>query len=179
MNGDEVAEQRREATGWLAIAREDVRVVRACLALDPPAFGMAAYHCQQAAEKLTKGLLAAAGVAFRKTHDLDELADLAAAYYPPARQVLDAIPTSHRVGFRVSLSDHGGQCRASPRRCRFAPRYRHPRRPRRSAANRYGWRAPGARPKYRAWRWLGYARDPTPRGNPGRDVVGYSRRIDT
>jgi HEPN domain-containing protein len=91
MNGDETAEQRREAAGWLAIAREDVRVARACLALDPPAFGMAAYHCQQAAEKLTKGLLAAAGVPFRKTHDLNELADLAAAHYPAARQVLDVI----------------------------------------------------------------------------------------
>ena len=91
MNGDEAAEQRREAAGWLAIAREDVRVARACLALDPPAFGMAAYHCQQAAEKLTKGLLAAAGVAFRKTHDLNELADLAAAHYPAAQQLLEVI----------------------------------------------------------------------------------------
>jgi HEPN domain-containing protein len=97
MNGDEPAEQRREAAGWLAIAREDVRVVR--LGLDPPAFGMAAYHCQQAAEKLTKGLLAAAGVAFRKTHDLNELADLAAAHYPAARQVLDVIQPFTVWGF--------------------------------------------------------------------------------
>jgi HEPN domain-containing protein len=91
MNGDETAEQRHEAAGWLAIAREDVRVAGACLALHPPAFGMAAYHCQQAAEKLTKGLLVAAGVAFRKTHDLNELAELAAVHYPTARQVLDVI----------------------------------------------------------------------------------------
>jgi HEPN domain-containing protein len=108
MNGDETAEQRREAAGWLAIAREDVRVARACLALDPPAFGMAAYHCQQAAEKLTKGLLAAAGVAVRKTHDLNALADLAAAHYPGARHVLDVI-RSFTAGFRLSLSDHRGQ----------------------------------------------------------------------
>jgi HEPN domain-containing protein len=91
MNGDDAAERRREAAGWLAIAREDVRVARACLALDPPARGMAAYHCQQAAEKLVKGLLAAAGVAFRRTHDLDELADLAAQHHSGARDLLNAV----------------------------------------------------------------------------------------
>jgi hypothetical protein len=47
MNCDEASERWREATGWLAIAREDVRVARACLTLDPPARSAAAYHCQQ------------------------------------------------------------------------------------------------------------------------------------
>jgi hypothetical protein len=51
MNGDDVFERRREAASWLAIAREDVRVAQACLSLDPPAVGVAAYHCQKAAEK--------------------------------------------------------------------------------------------------------------------------------
>jgi HEPN domain-containing protein len=59
MNGDEDSERRHEAAGWLVIAREDVRVAQACLMLDPPALGVAAYHCQQAAEKLAKGLLVA------------------------------------------------------------------------------------------------------------------------
>jgi len=91
MNGDEVSERRREAAGWLAIAREDVRVARACLSLDPPAQGVAAYHCQQAAEKLVKGLLVAASVPFRKTHDMDELADLAISSYPECLDMLDAV----------------------------------------------------------------------------------------
>jgi HEPN domain-containing protein len=92
MNGDDDAEERaREAAGWLAIAREDLRVAGACLALDPPARGMAAYHCQQAAEKSVKGLLAAAGMAFRKTHDLDELADLVPTPDPAVRQLLDTV----------------------------------------------------------------------------------------
>jgi HEPN domain-containing protein len=91
MNGAEAIERRREAAGWLQIAREDVRVAHACLALDPPARGVAAYHCQQAAEKLVKGLLVAASVPFRKTHDIDELADLAASHYSECRDVLDAI----------------------------------------------------------------------------------------
>jgi hypothetical protein len=54
MNDHDVSERRREAAGWLAIAREDVRVAQACLLLAPPALGVAAYHCQQAAEKLVK-----------------------------------------------------------------------------------------------------------------------------
>jgi HEPN domain-containing protein len=91
MSGDEATERNREAAGWLAIAREDVRVVQACLALDPPARGVAAYHCQQAAEKLVKGLLVAAAVPFRKTHDMDELADQAASRYPDCPDLLDAV----------------------------------------------------------------------------------------
>jgi HEPN domain-containing protein len=91
MSGDDAAERNREAAGWLAIAREDVRVAQACLTLDPPARGVAAYHCQQAAEKLVKGLLVAAAVPFRKTHDMDELADQAASRYPDCQDLLDAL----------------------------------------------------------------------------------------
>jgi HEPN domain-containing protein len=91
MSADDTAERNREAAGWLAIAREDIRVARACLALDPPARGVAAYHCQQAAEKLVKGLLVAAAVPFRKTHDMDELADQAASHYPNCPDLLDAV----------------------------------------------------------------------------------------
>ncbi len=59
MNGDEAGERRREAASWLAIAREDVRVARACQALDllaraierdphyGPALALAA-NCRQA-----------------------------------------------------------------------------------------------------------------------------------
>jgi hypothetical protein len=57
----------------------------------PPALGVAAYHCQQAAEKLAKGLLVAAAVPFRKTHDIDELADLAASNYPECRELPNTI----------------------------------------------------------------------------------------
>lgn len=78
-----------EARRWWAVATEDVRVARACLAMDPPSLGNAAYHCQQAAEKTMKGLLVAAGVSFRKIHDLDELANVAAPLYPTLAADLD------------------------------------------------------------------------------------------
>jgi HEPN domain-containing protein len=60
---------------------------------------MAAYHCQQAAEKLVKGLLVAASTPFRKTHDMDELADLAASSYPEWRDLLDGVRTLTVWGF--------------------------------------------------------------------------------
>ena len=99
MNGDEASERRREAARWLAVAREDVRVARACLSLDPPAEGVSAYHCQQAAEKLIKGLLVVASTPFRKTHDMDELTDLANLSYPECRDLLDAVRALTVWGF--------------------------------------------------------------------------------
>lgn len=75
-------ERRREASRWLTIALEDRRVASACIALEMPSFTVAAYLCQQATEKLLKGLLIAAGVPFRKTHDMDELGDLVVIRYP-------------------------------------------------------------------------------------------------
>lgn len=69
---------------------EDRRVAMACLALDPPSLGNAAYHCQQAAEKVLKGLLVEAEIGFRRVHDLDELADAATRCFPDFAADLDA-----------------------------------------------------------------------------------------
>jgi uncharacterized protein len=67
---------------WLAVAQEDQRVAAACLAMDPPMRGVAAFHCQQAVEKLLKGFLTLAGTRGRKTHSLGELGALAQADFP-------------------------------------------------------------------------------------------------
>lgn len=90
MNAAERAAAIIEARRWWRVAAEDLRVVRACLSLDPPSMGNAAYHSQQAAEKLLKGLLTAAGVSFRKVHDLDELADAASPLHPALSATIDA-----------------------------------------------------------------------------------------
>jgi len=89
MSATDRATVLEEARRWWGVAAEDLRVARACLAIDPPSLGNAAYHCQQAAEKTMKGLLVAAGVGFRKIHDLDELADVAAPLYPALALDLD------------------------------------------------------------------------------------------
>jgi HEPN domain-containing protein len=58
---------------WIRSAELDRRAMAACLALDPPVPEVAAFHCQQAAEKLLKGFLVLAQRRFRRTHDLEEL----------------------------------------------------------------------------------------------------------
>jgi HEPN domain-containing protein len=74
--------------GWLQHATEDARIARGCLQLDPPSLGGAAYHCQQAAEKLLKGFLVRAGIDFRKTHDLDTLGLAVLAHFPSVAALL-------------------------------------------------------------------------------------------
>ena len=78
----------RRVEGWIRHAADDARIARGCFALDPPAFGGAAYHCQQAAEKLLKGLLVLSGVDFRKTHDLDALSHAVLPHFPTLRPLL-------------------------------------------------------------------------------------------
>ena len=53
---------------WLAVAEEDRRVAAGCMAMHPPSCASAAFHCQQAVEKLLKGLLTLAGKRSGKTH---------------------------------------------------------------------------------------------------------------
>jgi len=67
-------ERRQEVQAWLRKADDDLRSAQVDLAADPPLIEDALFHCQQAAEKAMKGFLTAHDTAFRKTHDLDELA---------------------------------------------------------------------------------------------------------
>jgi HEPN domain-containing protein len=71
-----------EARRWLAKAIEDSRSAEALLGIEPPLLDPAAYHCQQAAEKMLKALLAAAGAAIPKVHDLQRLAALVLPHHP-------------------------------------------------------------------------------------------------
>ena len=74
--------QREEARAWIAAADEDAGSARVLIAAVPPRLTTAAYLCQQAAEKLMKGLLTVAAVPFRKTHNLGELAGQVADAFP-------------------------------------------------------------------------------------------------
>jgi len=85
------AELRAEAERWLAIARDDLEVSLAARSLPQPRAGIAAYHLQQAAEKVFKAMLVLSGQRLRRTHDLDELAEELAPLYPGWRERLDAL----------------------------------------------------------------------------------------
>jgi HEPN domain-containing protein len=66
-------ERVADTRSWLVKAQDDLRAIDALLAADEPLPGVAAYHAQQAAEKSLKAFLYWNDVAFRKTHELDEL----------------------------------------------------------------------------------------------------------
>jgi HEPN domain-containing protein len=94
MNGDESAttpESRREARRWLLIVEEDLDVANAAVQLPRPRHGAAAYHLQQAAEKLIKSLLILNGVPFRRVHDLDELVTRLLPICPQFAETLESL----------------------------------------------------------------------------------------
>jgi HEPN domain-containing protein len=74
--------QWKEAARWLARADEDAVVAELAPARDPPLINPAAFHCQQAAEKMLKALLVAAGAVPPRSHDMEVLIEAASVRYP-------------------------------------------------------------------------------------------------
>ena len=67
---------------WLTRASHDLRSSRALAALDDPLLDTAIYHSQQAAEKAIKAWLQYNDDPFPKTHDIEDLVDLASGVNP-------------------------------------------------------------------------------------------------
>lgn len=59
-----------------------MRAAEGLLALAPPSVDLAAFHCQQAVEKMLKGLLVATRRKAMKTHNLDMLATAVVRAFP-------------------------------------------------------------------------------------------------
>lgn len=85
----QVLAQWEEAGRWFAKADEDIRGAALMLAADPPLIDPAAYHCQQAAEKIMKGLLVAVAIKVPRTHDLEILAGMVAPLFPALASRID------------------------------------------------------------------------------------------
>ena len=64
---------------WMSRADRDLRSARVLSALADPLLDIAIYHCQQAAEKSVKAWLQANETVIPKTHDIEDLVELAAA----------------------------------------------------------------------------------------------------
>jgi uncharacterized protein len=94
---------------WLAIAEMDKRGAEVLLAADPPALGLAAFHCQQAAEKLLKGFLTLVGKRGRKTHSLAQLGTAAVASFPEIAELTTAAKgwSDWAVDFRYPSREGG------------------------------------------------------------------------
>ena len=91
MTGPDPSRRWQRVEAWMRHAAEDARIAHACLHIVPPSRGGAAFHCQQAAEKLLKGFMVQAGVDFRKTHDLDTLSQSVLPHAPSIEPLLNPI----------------------------------------------------------------------------------------
>ena len=88
MSAPDPAELWREVLAWIRVAGNDLRIAELCLNAEPPASEGAAFHCQQAAEKLLKGFLVRACTDFGKTHDLHYLGTVVARLFPQVRSLV-------------------------------------------------------------------------------------------
>jgi HEPN domain-containing protein len=107
MPGADPARQAREARRWVARADVDATAAERLLTGTPPLPSVAAFHCQQAAEKLLKAALVRAGVRPRKTHDLTSLADEAVRLLPTLATLADPLRprTLWSFAFRYPLDE--------------------------------------------------------------------------
>ncbi len=62
-----------DTRAWLQRAANDLRAADLDLAATPPLIEDALFHCQQATEKALKAFLTYHDIAFRKTHNLEEI----------------------------------------------------------------------------------------------------------
>ena len=76
-----MTEEDKLVAQWLARAADDLEAAERALAKDPLCW-VAAFHAQQAAEKLLKALLTRRRVEYEKSHNIDYLLDLCATVEP-------------------------------------------------------------------------------------------------
>jgi HEPN domain-containing protein len=86
--------QHEQAILLLDKARQDEALVEEVLASSNVSDEIIGFHCQQAAEKILKALLAERGIRFHRTHNLRQLMDTvqdAGLPIPPGLQDLDTL----------------------------------------------------------------------------------------
>lgn len=94
------------AAAWLAVVDDDLRQVVNNLHGPLPSLAGAAYHCQQAAEKLVKAALVETRTVFPKTHDIGALVGLLPDSHPLKNQLADLSKlTPYGVAYRYPAED--------------------------------------------------------------------------
>jgi HEPN domain-containing protein len=88
MSAPDPPELWQEVLAWLRKANTDHRAAEACLELVPPLRDAAAFHCQQAAEKLLKGFLVLGSTDFSKTHNLKYLGGIVIRLFPSVESLV-------------------------------------------------------------------------------------------
>jgi HEPN domain-containing protein len=98
---------RHSANSWIAKADEDIDTVDLCLSAGGRLANVAAFHTQQAAEKLLKALIAIAGIEPPRVHDLAELTDLAGEAKSDVRTLAENIETITSWAVLTHYPSHG------------------------------------------------------------------------
>ncbi len=98
---------RHSAAAWIAKADEDIDAANLCLGTGDRMVNVAAFHTQQAAEKLLKALIAMAGIEPPRVHDLAELNDLVAGVAPDAGKLSESIETITSWAILTRYPTHG------------------------------------------------------------------------
>jgi HEPN domain-containing protein len=95
-----------EITPWLRILDRDLKAARNCLFGPEPTEEAAAYHCQQAAEKLVKAVLVSLGTDAPFSHDIRVLVGRLPPDYP-SRDLFEALDrfTPYATAFRYPMDD--------------------------------------------------------------------------
>lgn len=91
-----------EVREWLRKADHDARGARRLLGDDAPITDAAAFHCQQAVEKLLKAYMVFRRESFPKIHDLEALMDRCSSLDPAFEPLRDRVEplTAYAVRFR-------------------------------------------------------------------------------
>jgi len=98
---------RHSANSWIAKADEDIDTVDLCPSAGGRLANVAAFHTQQAAEKLLKALIAMAGIEPPRVHDLAELTDLAGKAKSDVRTLAEKIETITSWAVLTRYPSHG------------------------------------------------------------------------
>ena len=79
-----------EAQVWMVKAWRDLETARRAVNTEPPFYDIAAYHCQQAAEKAVKAFLVHHAKPHERTHDIEVLIALAGEVDPSFSELNEA-----------------------------------------------------------------------------------------
>ncbi|MHC4444427.1 MAG: HEPN domain-containing protein [Planctomycetota bacterium] len=94
--------EETEIRNWLRKAYHDWSVARNIVAAQGPENDVAAFHCQQAIEKMLKAYLVSCRIPFEKAHDLGRLLDHCASQDSSFETLRDKVEplTLYAVAFR-------------------------------------------------------------------------------
>jgi HEPN domain-containing protein len=94
-----------EVRPWLVVAERDLKAARNCLFGPEPTEEAAAYHCQQAAEKVVKAVLVNESIEVPYTHDLRILVGLLSTH--PLAAMLRPLArfTPYATAYRYPIDD--------------------------------------------------------------------------